>query len=197
MLRVRDIMSTDVVTVSPELSLRDAFELLAQRHLGGVPVATDDRVLGVLSATDLLEFTATVPPVPTERPEVPEIEEWATPEDWQEGSEPPGAFFHELWADVGTDALERFRKTGSPEWDILEEHTVAEAMTRAPLCAVGPEAPVSHAAARMMEARVHRLLVMKEGKLAGIVTMSDVAGAVADGRLISAAPSHGPHVARS
>jgi CBS domain-containing protein len=197
MLRVRDIMSTELVTVSPELSLRDAFELLARRHLGGVPVVTDDRLYGVLSATDLLEFTASVPPVPSERPEVPELEEWETPEAWQEGGEPPGAFFHELWADVGTDVLERFRETGRPEWDVLEEHTVAEAMTRAPLCVVRPDAPVSHAAARMIEARVHRLLVTDEdGKLAGIVTMSDIAGAVADGRLTSAAPAHGPHVAR-
>lgn len=196
MLRVREIMSTDVVTVSPELNLRDAVELLAQRHLGGVPVVTDDKVRGVLSATDLLEFTAEVPPVPAERPEVPDLEEWETPEEWQEGGEPPGAFYHELWADVGADVLERFRESGSPEWDVLEEHTVAEAMTRAPLCAVGPDVPVSYAAARMLEAGIHRLLVMDGPKLLGIVTMSDIVQAVADGRLTSADPAHGPHVAR-
>ena len=35
---VRDLMSTQLVVVSPELSLRDLIELLANAHLGGAPV---------------------------------------------------------------------------------------------------------------------------------------------------------------
>lgn len=91
MIPVRDIMSTEVVTVSPDLELRDALDLLADRHLSGVPVVAGRGVVGVVSATDLLAFAADTPPVPTDRPEVPELEEWEAPEEAAEGSEPPGA----------------------------------------------------------------------------------------------------------
>jgi len=38
MLRLQDIMTRDVVTVSPELTLRDAMELLTSLHISGAPV---------------------------------------------------------------------------------------------------------------------------------------------------------------
>ncbi len=38
MLRLRDIMTTELVTVAPELSLRDAMELLVTSHVSGAPV---------------------------------------------------------------------------------------------------------------------------------------------------------------
>jgi len=155
------------------------------------------RVVGVLSATDLLDFEASNQPVPTERPEIPERDEWETPEEWEEGAEPPGAFFHELWADVGADAVERFGRVGGPEWDALADHTVAEVMTQLPLCTVAPEASVADAARRMLRAGVHRLLVMVGDALAGIMTTTDIVRAVADGRLGTAALGEpGPHAAR-
>ena len=40
MLRVRDIMSTDVVTVGPQTTIREAMELLTQRHMSGAPVVS-------------------------------------------------------------------------------------------------------------------------------------------------------------
>lgn len=58
MLRLRDIMTTELVTVSPELSLRDAMELLVTSHVSGAPVVAQHRVVGVVSATDLLGFAA-------------------------------------------------------------------------------------------------------------------------------------------
>ena len=197
MLTVRDIMSTDVVAISPEFRLRDAFDLLASRHLSGVPVVVGPRVVGVLSATDLLGFTAALPAVPAERPEAQELEEWQTPEEWEEGTEPPGAFFHELWADVGADVLERFASPGAPEWDVLGEHTVGEAMTRQPLCTVAPDASVAQAARRLLSAGVHRLLVMEDGELVGLVTTSDIVRAVAEAKLTGVGPgARGPHAAR-
>jgi CBS domain-containing protein len=190
-------MSADVLTVSPELGVRDAFELLVARHLSGAPVVAGGRAVGVLSVTDLLDFAATSPPVPTERPEVPEQDGWEALEEWEEGAEAPGAFYHELWADAGADALERFGRVEGPEWDALADHTVAEVMTQGPLCTVAPDAPVTDAARRMLRAGVHRLLVLAGGALVGIVTTSDIVRAVAEGRL-GAAPAGepGPHAAR-
>ncbi len=182
MLRVRDIMSTDVVTVSPELALRETIELLADQHVSGTPVVAGSKVVGVISATDLLRFEAATPGVPTERPNQMEVGEWGAPEEWEEGAEAPAAFYSEMWSDVGADVLERFREVQGPEWDVLAEHTVAEAMTPT-LCAVPPDAEVAKAAAYMVRAGVHRLLVIDKGKLVGIVTTTDIMRAVAEGRL--------------
>ena len=56
MLKLRDIMTTDVVTASPELSLREAMDLLSSRHITGAPVVAGGKVVGVFSASDLLAF---------------------------------------------------------------------------------------------------------------------------------------------
>lgn len=61
MTRLRDIMTRDVLAFSPETTLLDAIETLAERHISGAPVLAGDRIVGVLSATDILEFVASNP----------------------------------------------------------------------------------------------------------------------------------------
>jgi CBS domain-containing protein len=67
MVRLRDIMTTKVLTLAPDVSLRDAMELLAENHFSGAPVVAGGRVLGVISSTDILDYAANTPGVPTER----------------------------------------------------------------------------------------------------------------------------------
>lgn len=186
MTTVRDLMTTDVATVDPDLTLRDAVELFAQRHVSGAPVMTGGRVVGVLSTSDVLAFEAATPGVPTERPEL-ELEEWNEPTEWVEGEEAPAAFFNEQWADAGADVMERFAEIGGPEWDELAEHTVGEAMGRA-VCSVRASADVYTAADSMLRASVHRLLVMDAGRLVGILSSMDIVRAVAEHRLVTASP---------
>ena len=184
MLSVRDLMSTDVIMVSPELSIRDALELFTERHIGGAPVMADGRVVGVVTAADLLGFEASTAPAPVAREDQLEAGELAPVEEELEDEEtvPPSAFFTDWWVDVGADVAERVRSTSEPEWDVLAEHTVAEAMSTS-LLWVAPQEPVARAAALMDAREVHRLLVLDRGRLVGIVTMTDIARAVADGRL--------------
>jgi CBS domain-containing protein len=184
MLRVREIMSTNLATVSPELDLRNAIEVLTHRHVSGAPVVSDGRLLGVMSATDVLEFATAQPGVPTERPDQMEVGEWGAPEEWREGEESPSAYYAEWWADVGADVSERFAEVKGPEWDVLAEHTVGEVMTRK-VCTVRPDATVAAAATYMLSAGVHRVLVVERGTLTGILTTSDIVRAVAQGRLVS------------
>ena len=56
MLTVREIMSTDVVTLAPEATIREAMEALSANHLGGAPVVVGDRVVGVISMSDIVGF---------------------------------------------------------------------------------------------------------------------------------------------
>lgn len=186
MLLVRDLMTSEVVTVSPELSLREAIDVFGERHVSGAPVVVGGRVVGVLSASDVLGFESATPGVPVERPAL-ELEEFEEPIEWVEGEEPPAAFFSEQWADAGADVLERFSQVGSPEWDVLAEHTVGEAMTPR-LCSIAPYADVYTAAEYMVRAAVHRLVVMDEGLLVGILTSMDIVRAVAGHRLVAVGP---------
>jgi len=182
MIRVRDIMTPDIVAVAPELSLRDLVEMLAQRHIGGVPVLAGSRVVGVISMEDVLSFLSSQPVVPTVRPEDSDYDQEPPEEEAVEGDEAPGAYFADAWSDAGADLVERFAAERGPEWDLLGEHLVSEAMTRR-IRSIGPAAGVVEAATIMRDARVHRLLVMENGTLVGIVTTTDVSNAVAEHRL--------------
>ena len=61
MVKVREVMSRDVVTFSAETDLIDAIEVLAERHISGAPVLMGDRIVGVLTSSDILEFVASNP----------------------------------------------------------------------------------------------------------------------------------------
>ena len=69
MTQVKDIMTTQLVVVNPQLSLRDLIELLADEHLSGAPVVADGKVVGVVTVTDIIDFQSNLPPVPTEQTE--------------------------------------------------------------------------------------------------------------------------------
>jgi CBS domain-containing protein len=55
MFKVRDIMTTNVVTVTPKATLREAAGLILRHGVSGLPVVDDqDQLVGVLSEWDLL-----------------------------------------------------------------------------------------------------------------------------------------------
>ena len=182
MTQVRDIMSTDLVVVSPQLSLRDLVELLANEHLGGAPVVTEGKVIGVVTLDDLMSFQASLPAVPTDEPGMRDLGEEDPRPEVEAGDEADAAFFVDLWPDVGAELPERSASLRGPEWDMLSEHTVEEAMSRR-LHTVGSDCSIEQAAQQMQEADLHRLLVVDDGRLLGIVTTSDITRAVAEGKV--------------
>jgi CBS domain-containing protein len=190
MLRLRDIMTTDVIAVETTTTLRDAAELLAERHVGGLPVVEGGVLAGVVSATDILAFAAATPPAPPdadeERGDDADEDAWDAT-TWDAGDDPTARFFTERWGAEADDVDERFagsRAAGSAPGphDVLASHTVGEIMTRAVLT-LPPTADVATAARCMRDAEVHRLLIVDAGTLVGIVTTTDVARAVAEGRV--------------
>ncbi len=58
MLRLRDVMTSDVVSAAPDMTIRDAMELLSKRHVSGAPVIDGGKVVGIFSSTDLLILLA-------------------------------------------------------------------------------------------------------------------------------------------
>jgi CBS domain-containing protein len=53
-MKVRDVMSRDVVSVSRDMPLKELAALLSERRISGVPVVDDERVVGVVSEADVL-----------------------------------------------------------------------------------------------------------------------------------------------
>jgi CBS domain-containing protein len=176
---VRDVMSSDVVMLSPDLSLRDAIAILGERHISGAPVVAGGGVVGVVSASDVLAFETATPGVPTEHAERTEQGELEAAGDWEEGAEAPGAYFTDLWEDAGADVAERMKELEGPEWDVLAEHTVGEAMSAGVRC-VEAGASLRDAARYMLDHGIHRALVLDHEKLAGIVTATDFMRVVAE-----------------
>ncbi len=179
MLRVRDIMTPEVVTLSPDASLSEAIETLVTCRIGGAPVLDGGKVVGVLSATDVMEFEA------EKRPLHGELEGngravLEPAEEWEEGTDSPARFFTDPWDTDEAGMIEL--PTASPRWSLLSEYTVAEAMTRS-VCTLPAKLEVSAASQRMLAAGVQRALVTEDGNLVGIVTTTDIMRAVAERRL--------------
>jgi CBS domain-containing protein len=139
MLRLKDIMTINIATATPDMPLREVVTILADNHIGGTPVLEGSKVVGVVSAADVL------------------------------------AYLSDIDEEVPSDTL-RPRRTS------LEDATVSEIMTREPK-ALSRETSVEQAAEFMLKNQIHRVLVMDGQKLMGMVTMSDVAKAVAEHRI--------------
>jgi CBS domain-containing protein len=177
MLRLRDIMTTEVLTVSPELTLRHACELLVRHHLGGAPVTRGGTLVGVLSSTDLLDFQAWPPARLAERDGGVDPVELV--DTLPEGDDGGASCFWSYWADDAVDLVERLASEELAEPDVLDENTVDSAMTREVLSLPG-SATVQEGAAFMTRHGIHRVIIEEEGKLVGIVTTSDVTRVVGE-----------------
>jgi len=182
MLRLRDIMTRDVLTMSPDFSIRDAMEFLATKRVSGAPVMENGEVVGVVSSSDLMAFAASLPGAHRDRSE--DQPEWTEEEDSGQcdTDDESGTYFTEMLADAGDDVDIRFRTAELLASSGLDEATVADVMTER-VHSLPSITEVSIAADYMRDAQIHRILVMENGKLRGIVSASDIAGAVADHRV--------------
>lgn len=184
MLTLRDLMSHDPLTLDPEQTLREAIEELSAAGVSGAPVvSTGDRLVGVVSASDILDFQSSTPGVPSYREDHQDWGEWGPADAGEEDmSEPPSAYFREMWADSGADLVERIAGPEGPEWDMLSEHVVGEVMTQK-ILSMPPDADVAEAARLMVGRGIHRLIVAKDEALVGIVSSMDFVRAVAEEKL--------------
>lgn len=181
MLSVRDIMRKDVVTVSPDTTARYLAKLLADEEITGVPVLdTNDKLVGVVSSTDLVRLAADesgveVRPVGLARAVDPMLDPDADAEDAQE-QDPFGFFLPEDSPFSGQRLLEQWPES---EFDSV---LVRDIMTPVSF-SVDPDATVPELCEFLVRGRIHRAVVMEEGRLVGIVTSGDVLRAVAEERM--------------
>lgn len=53
-LRIKDIMVTQVITVSPDTDLKTAVKMMVDHKIGCLPVVEGDRLIGLVTETDIL-----------------------------------------------------------------------------------------------------------------------------------------------
>src|SRR5215831_3011886 len=59
-MRAMDVMTTNVITVTPEASVQEVAKVLSERGISGVPVVdADNRLVGIVSEGDLLHRVET------------------------------------------------------------------------------------------------------------------------------------------
>jgi CBS domain-containing protein len=161
MWKVRDIMQPHVVTVSPVMAVRELVQVLAKSRISGAPVvAANGDILGVVSATDVLTLAA-----------------------YGNHNEPfRGPFDEEGADDEETAAYFRAPETAfvfdANRSEHVGEYQVKDIMTPAAY-AVKSEDTIPELARFLLRGRIHRALVVDNGKLVGIVTTFDVLHAVA------------------
>lgn len=55
-MKIKDVMSKDIVAIAPSMGIRKIYNLFRERHLGGVPVVdNENKLLGMVTKTELLD----------------------------------------------------------------------------------------------------------------------------------------------
>lgn len=163
-VRARDLMRTQVVTLSPDASIREAVATLQDDHLGGVPVVDGaSKVVGFLSLADIARIEHLAGDrVAEERGE-------------RQLANPIGEALEEESID---DEEFAGREDYSPE--LLGRETVGDWMTRG-VIDVPPDASLKEVCRVMVRESVHRVVVLDEReRLAGIISTMDVVRYVAE-----------------
>jgi acetoin utilization protein AcuB len=55
-LKVEELMTTDVITVTPDVPLEEAARVMADNKIGGLPVVDGDMLVGIITETDIFKL---------------------------------------------------------------------------------------------------------------------------------------------
>jgi CBS domain-containing protein len=56
MIDIRDLMIKNPLTTSPETTILEASKLLASKEFHSLPVVKDEKLVGIITTTDLLHY---------------------------------------------------------------------------------------------------------------------------------------------
>jgi len=55
-LAIRDLMTANPITVSPETSIEDCMQLMSEKHIRHLPVTDGAKIVGMISIGDVVTF---------------------------------------------------------------------------------------------------------------------------------------------
>lgn len=150
-----DLMQRDLIVVQTDTPILDVHRLFVEEEIHGAPVVDDDqRVRGVISTLDLLRIVRD------------ELEPGAgrTVSTYFREQMP---FSAPAWMDVDEDLQNR-----------VQHLTASDAMTKE-IVSLTSQATIDQVAATMLKHHVHRVLVIEEGALVGVISSFDLLHVVA------------------
>ena len=119
LLTIKDIMVTDLVTVTADLNVKEAVKVMNDFEIGCLIVVEDGKAVGILTERDVLKRVV------------------------EKGKDP--------------------------------EKTLVKDVMSKPLIVVNPEMGLEEAIETMFKNKIKKLPVVKDGKLVGLVTFTDIA----------------------
>jgi CBS domain-containing protein len=162
MLQTSDVMTTEVLTVPPEMTLMGLEAMLRTNHISGAPVTENGKLIGIISLTDIGRQLR------VERS------------------------YAEALYDLADEAIagktttsKRMEGISSQLAEKMEKLLVRDAMIKAMVTA-RPDQSIVEVAQLFLDHRVHRLLVTDDaGNLAGIVSNTDLVRLIAQGKSLT------------
>lgn len=146
-------------TVPSTMSLPELEQQLLEKRVSGFPVVDEGRLVGIVSRSDIVRQLCI------------EREIAQTTSDFYLDD----SGFHEM-------PMESFQDIADRVGERIEELTVKDVMVEHPHT-VSVEETLDHIARKFIDLRVHRLLVIDQGKLAGIITTTDLVRLIAEKKL--------------
>ncbi len=147
---VSDIMTRDVIACKPSDTVRSVVKLMSDRDISGIPVVEADKVAGIVTEADIMRLLA-----------VPE---------------PSGTLLLpsplEVLLEIPLKELIQLRRLQTNVKDVGEQ--AVGTIMRKDVLSISPDDDIEDAASRMVEHKVNRLVVLKDGKLVGIITRDDI-----------------------
>ena len=152
MMRAKEFMQTRVTRVGPDDPLVSVHRLFCDEEISGAPVVSETgEVLGVVTIRDLLQ-------------------------NHREGIDCPERNLDFFRDGVSMDPTEA-RSTDGDSFERLTSATVAQVMTP-DVISVGPESELGEVVEKILENRIHRVLVLdpseRGGSLVGIISVFDL-----------------------
>ena len=156
MKKVRDIMNIDVLCFSPDDTVFKVARSLSEKNISGAPVVEKEKVVGVVSMSDIVRFMRTKLKI---------------------GSSHDLPSLSLLVLDI--------MKTGKDYLDLKKEvqlisNVKIKDMMSKRIVSIDPEASIFDAANLIESHDVNRLPVIEDGKLVGIVARADIIRALLD-----------------
>ncbi|MFH5799797.1 CBS domain-containing protein [Haladaptatus sp. CMAA 1911] len=160
-ITARELMTTDVETVSSDDEIGDVLTRLARVQFNGFPVTDDGRVVGIVTQHDLVHLFQPSDRtlwIPIGFPPFLESLEYGFDLSWDE-------------LDAGIDLV---RNAGKPVRTVMTENVVT----------VTPDDDLDHILDLLADAKsdINRLPVIEDGQLVGIIARQDVLRALRDER---------------
>lgn len=154
-------MENEVRTVRPGTRLTEVEAQLLRGRVSGLPVVDGGKLVGMITRSDFLKHAQSI------------------------HSQLDGAF--SAYGDAGEEPTQRELESQQAQLAVAVAAdraiaTVGDAMT-SDVISVAPETSLVDVARLMTEHRIHRLPVVENGMLRGVVSTLDLARLVADGQL--------------